>query len=53
MTQNLQQNRSFVENVFSTVFERYDVMNDLMSFGMHRRWKQRLLNIMRPQMINL
>ena len=48
MTQNLQQNRSFVENVFSTVFERYDVMNDLMSFGMHRRWKQRLLNIMRP-----
>ena len=48
MTQNLQQNRSFVENVFSTVFERYDVMNDLMSFGMHRIWKQRLLNIMRP-----
>ena len=48
MTQNLQQNRSFVENVFSTVFERYDVMNDLMSFGMHRRWKQRLLNIMLP-----
>ena len=48
MTQNLQQNRSFVENVFSTVFERYDVMNDLMSFGMHRIWKQRLINIMRP-----
>ena len=40
MTQNLQQNRSFVENVFSTVFERYDVMNDLMSFGVHRLWKR-------------
>ena len=39
MTQNLQQNRSFVENVFSTVFERYDVMNDAMSLGLHRTWK--------------
>ena len=48
MVQNLQQNRSYVENVFSTVFEKYDIMNDLMSFGMHRLWKKRLLNIMRP-----
>ena len=48
MVQNLQPNKSYVENVFSSVYEKYDVMNDLMSFGMHRIWKKRLLNIMRP-----
>lgn len=28
-----------VEKVFSSVARRYDVMNDLMSFGLHRLWK--------------
>ena len=28
-----------VEKVFSSVASRYDVMNDLMSFGLHRLWK--------------
>jgi demethylmenaquinone methyltransferase/2-methoxy-6-polyprenyl-1,4-benzoquinol methylase len=28
-----------VEQVFSSVANRYDVMNDLMSFGLHRLWK--------------
>jgi demethylmenaquinone methyltransferase/2-methoxy-6-polyprenyl-1,4-benzoquinol methylase len=28
-----------VEQVFSSVASRYDVMNDLMSFGLHRLWK--------------
>jgi demethylmenaquinone methyltransferase/2-methoxy-6-polyprenyl-1,4-benzoquinol methylase len=28
-----------VEAVFSSVATRYDVMNDLMSFGLHRLWK--------------
>jgi demethylmenaquinone methyltransferase / 2-methoxy-6-polyprenyl-1,4-benzoquinol methylase len=29
-----------VEGVFTSVAERYDVMNDLMSGGLHRLWKQ-------------
>ena len=29
-----------VKEVFDTVAERYDLMNDLMSFGMHRAWKR-------------
>ena len=29
-----------VRAVFDSVVERYDVMNDLMSFGMHRWWKR-------------
>ena len=28
-----------VEQVFDRVAERYDLMNDLMSFGLHRLWK--------------
>lgn len=29
-----------VASVFSTVVSRYDLMNDLMSFGLHRLWKR-------------
>lgn len=28
-----------VRNIFSTVSSRYDLMNDIMSFGIHRLWK--------------
>jgi demethylmenaquinone methyltransferase / 2-methoxy-6-polyprenyl-1,4-benzoquinol methylase len=31
---------SRVRDVFDSVAERYDVMNDLMSLGVHRLWKQ-------------
>ena len=34
-----------VMSVFSSVASRYDVMNDLMSGGLHRLWKRRLFNI--------
>ncbi|WP_440996714.1 bifunctional demethylmenaquinone methyltransferase/2-methoxy-6-polyprenyl-1,4-benzoquinol methylase UbiE [Arhodomonas sp. SL1] len=30
--------------VFESVAERYDLMNDLMSFGLHRIWKRQALN---------
>lgn len=29
-----------VENIFTKVSENYDLMNDVMSFGMHRLWKK-------------
>ena len=29
-----------VADVFSSVADRYDIMNDLMSFGVHRLWKR-------------
>ena len=29
-----------VGGVFDTVSENYDLMNDLMSFGIHRLWKK-------------
>ncbi len=34
-----------VAGVFSSVAQKYDVMNDLMSFGMHRLWKKFAIEI--------
>ena len=35
--------------VFSSVARSYDVMNDLMSGGMHRLWKERFVNRVKPR----
>jgi len=36
-----------VEEVFDRVAERYDLMNDLMSFGLHRLWKAFTVSVAR------
>ena len=36
-----------VEEVFDRVAERYDLMNDLMSFGLHRLWKAFAVSVAR------
>jgi demethylmenaquinone methyltransferase/2-methoxy-6-polyprenyl-1,4-benzoquinol methylase len=38
-----------VASVFDRVAERYDVMNDLMSLGLHRVWKRFAISIARPR----
>ena len=38
-----------VRRVFDSVAERYDLMNDLMSLGVHRLWKRALLDRLRPR----
>ena len=38
-----------VSEVFSSVARRYDIMNDLMSGGMHRLWKNRFVNRVKPR----
>jgi demethylmenaquinone methyltransferase/2-methoxy-6-polyprenyl-1,4-benzoquinol methylase len=38
-----------VGKVFSSVARRYDIMNDLMSGGMHRLWKDRFVNRVKPR----
>ena len=35
-----------VQKLFSEVSTKYDLMNDIMSFGTHRLWKKRLIEIM-------
>ena len=40
---NSKQKTKLVQNVFSSVAPSYDIMNDLMSLGMHRLWKKRFV----------
>ncbi len=48
MQQNLQNKAGLVEGVFNKVYDKYDLMNDFMSFGIHRIWKKNLMNWMNP-----
>tara|TARA_B100001750_G_scaffold135721_1_gene107969 strand:- start:1049 stop:1753 length:705 start_codon:yes stop_codon:yes gene_type:complete len=48
MQQYLQNKEGLVENVFNKVYNKYDLMNDFMSFGIHRVWKKNLINWMSP-----
>lgn len=41
--------KPMVRAVFDSVARRYDVMNDLMSLGIHRVWKRRLLTLLAPR----
>ena len=40
---------SLVRGVFDSVAGRYDVMNDLMSGGLHRLWKNEMVSWLNPQ----
>jgi demethylmenaquinone methyltransferase/2-methoxy-6-polyprenyl-1,4-benzoquinol methylase len=39
----LQAKQALVDDVFRSVARRYDIMNDLMSVGLHRAWKNALV----------
>ena len=41
--------QNLVNNVFNSVADKYDLMNDITSFGIHREWKNNLINWMAPQ----
>jgi len=34
-----------VSSVFTSVADKYNIMNDLMSFGMHRLWKEKMIKM--------
>jgi demethylmenaquinone methyltransferase/2-methoxy-6-polyprenyl-1,4-benzoquinol methylase len=40
--------QALVNDVFHSVARRYDLMNDLMSFGLHRSWKDALVTAVKP-----
>ena len=48
MSQNLQKKKNLVQNVFNKVYSKYDLMNDVMSVGVHRLWKRDLINWLSP-----
>ena len=48
MQQYLQNKKGLVQSVFDSVYDKYDLMNDFMSLGIHRIWKKDLLQLMNP-----
>jgi demethylmenaquinone methyltransferase/2-methoxy-6-polyprenyl-1,4-benzoquinol methylase len=44
----LAEKQALVDGVFRSVAGRYDLMNDLMSFGLHRGWKEALVTAANP-----
>ncbi len=44
----LSEKQGRVDSVFHSVARRYDLMNDLMSGGLHRAWKAQLVSMLRP-----
>lgn len=47
-TVRLDEKQGLVDDVFHKVANRYDLMNDLMSAGLHRSWKNTLVAMLRP-----
>jgi len=48
MSQYLQNKKGKVQSVFNKVYNKYDLMNDFMSIGIHRLWKKDMINWMAP-----
>jgi demethylmenaquinone methyltransferase/2-methoxy-6-polyprenyl-1,4-benzoquinol methylase len=44
-----QEKTGLVRDVFDRVANRYDLMNDVMSLGVHRLWKQAMMDWLDPQ----
>ena len=48
MKSTIQDKTKLVNSVFSEVYNKYDLMNDVMSFGVHRVWKSKFIDWMNP-----
>ena len=48
MKNTIQDKAKLVNSVFSKVYNKYDLMNDVMSLGIHRIWKDKLIDWMGP-----
>ena len=41
-------NTRAIEELFNSISLKYDLLNDMFSFGLHRLWKRKLLDILNP-----
>ena len=48
MKSTIQDKAKLVNSVFSEVYNKYDLMNDVMSLGIHRIWKSKFIDWMNP-----
>ena len=50
MKSTIQDKAKLVNSVFSEVYNKYDLMNDVMSLGIHRIWKDKFIDWMNPSL---
>ena len=50
MKSTIEDKTKLVNSVFSRVYKKYDLMNDIMSLGVHRIWKSKLIDWINPQL---
>ena len=48
-TVDREKKRELVREVFDSVAGKYDIMNDLMSLGVHRLWKREFIQALDPR----
>ena len=48
MKPNITEKKMLVQKVFNKVFDKYDLMNDIMSLGSHRLWKKQMISWLSP-----
>ena len=49
MQQKLQNTKNLVSEVFNKVYDKYNLMNNLISLGIHKSWKKQLIYSMNPR----
>ena len=49
MKSTIEDKKKLVNSVFTDVHKNYDLMNDIISFGIHRKWKEKFIDWMNPQ----
>jgi ubiquinone/menaquinone biosynthesis methyltransferase len=47
----IEEKKYFVQNIFSNVCENYNLMNDVMSLGIHHLWKKKFVSLMNQFLI--
>ena len=52
MSLHYEDKSKLVKKVFNKVYDKYDLMNDIMSLGTHRMWKKNLVSWINPQKKN-
>ena len=52
MKSTIQDKAKLVNSVFSEVYNKYDLMNDVMSLGIHRIWKDKLVEWKNPSSVS-
>ncbi len=52
MSLHYEDKSKLVEKVFNKVYDKYDLMNDIMSIGTHRMWKKSLVSWINPKKNN-